>query len=98
MEHRALMVCEGAATKLECAADTQINITQAFYGRQDNVTCPHRTAMIDMGCASDTVLDDVSSMCNAHSACQFDIMVRVLGDPCPGTYKYAQLQYDCVRE
>ena len=46
--------CEGTALVLHCESMTTIRIQDAFYGRDDRVTCPHHnpSAMEDTGCSA----------------------------------------------
>ena len=93
-----VIACEGQTVSIECPADLVISTQQAFYGRQNDVTCPHDTAIRDLSCSDTAILDDVINLCDGHKNCTFDVMTHILGEPCPGTYKYLNFSYSCIRK
>lgn len=88
--------CEGGHLSLSCPEDSYLDITKAMYGRQDNnITCPHLTAMAHSNCTSNTSLLVPQTLCNGMTSCEIDAISYHFGDPCNGTYKYLQMEYSC---
>lgn len=98
LEEHTFTACEGEFRFLTCPFDTVIMVESTFYGRADNITCQHDTAMIDLNCSSAHILDDVTEICGSRVNCDLEVIASVLGDPCPGTYKYLTMTYQCVSE
>lgn len=81
---------------LSCPGTNRIIIQNALFGRQDwNITCSHPTAIHTANCSSSTALSIVQAACDGRSVCHIYPNSVVFGDPCPGTYKYLQVQYSC---
>jgi hypothetical protein len=90
------LACEGGHLSLACPADTFINISMAMFGRDDNnLTCPHATAMAHTSCASPTAYPAAMALCQGRRYCDIDAISYYFGDSCNGTYKYLRLEYAC---
>ena len=46
-------------------------------------------------CESDKSLDRVNDLCDDQESCKVQASNRIFGDPCPGTYKYLEVKYQC---
>ncbi|KAH3693797.1 hypothetical protein DPMN_081235 [Dreissena polymorpha] len=46
-------------------------------------------------CVSTTSTAKVQSLCNGQNLCRLTASNEILGDPCPGTYKYLEVTYAC---
>ncbi|XP_002730587.1 rhamnose-binding lectin-like [Saccoglossus kowalevskii] len=81
---------------LDCS-DKIIHINTANYGRTDGAsTCPH-THVSDTDCHSPTSLSVVQTYCEGRSFCSVPLEGATFGpDPCHGTYKYLEVDYECV--
>ena len=77
---------------LECSPDSRINVTDAMYGRQNRVTCPH-DEMTDINCNYDKSLEWVQERCQDNTICSVS---HPNTDPCVNTYKYLEVTYVCV--
>ncbi|OWF53527.1 L-rhamnose-binding lectin CSL3 [Mizuhopecten yessoensis] len=84
-------VCEGDEKIITC--DRGIEVVSARYGRFDRVTCLH-TAMSKVGCF-DEVLAKILSKCEGKATCALSPSNTEYGDPCPGTFKYLKVQFNC---
>ena len=90
-------VCEGSAMSIDCAGRGAgvVNIQDASYGRQEGPdVCPH-AATSNQDCHAVTSTDIVSDACQGETSCSLSATNGVFGDPCPGTYKYLTVNYDC---
>lgn len=101
--------CDGQVLHLSCALYEvgYITIEGAFYGRiTDGTLCPHNDSshVYDQSCSAtrETVKDLVESLCKERRNCDVDVEQDILnalkvgeGDPCPGGYKYLEVEYSC---
>ena len=88
------LACEGYKLNLVCPGEEVLHINSLEYGRSDNDTCQHPSInMTD--CVTSEPLEQVSNLCNGRPDCSIFIYNNLLGDPCPGTYKYLLLDHLC---
>ena len=91
--------CEGTELQLTCEPGTVISPVRANYGRFSIKTCnPTGNSGWSTRCIQPTSLRQVSTLCTGQTACSIDVTSSVFGDPCPGTYKYLEVHYTCVRQ
>merc|ERR1712130_473186 len=99
---KTVFSCEGSSLSLSCKSGTVISIIRANYGRFSNTVCPNnnkdKTLLWDTRCIQPTSLRVVSSLCQGEQSCSIPVSSRQFGDPCPGTQKYLELVYTCMRE
>lgn len=94
---RRELSCEGYAIDLRCPGSDVIMIETANYGRTDNKICdadPHQ--MDNINCYLPDAYKIISQRCNNRTQCVVVTGSDVFPDPCPGTYKYLEVQYECV--
>uniref|UniRef100_A0A8C6SHG4 SUEL-type lectin domain-containing protein n=1 Tax=Neogobius melanostomus TaxID=47308 RepID=A0A8C6SHG4_9GOBI len=82
------MECEQSTVDLTCSGKV-IRIHSADYGRSDGTTCSE-------GRPSHEIRFSLSFRCNEKDKCTVKAVNSEFGDPCPGTYKYLQLDFSCV--
>ena len=91
-------LCEGGDRLVRCPSPTQaLKVTRVFYGRRETSICPHDQA-IRTDCSSDTALERVRRVCEGRQFCHLTAADNFGPDPCPGVYKYLQVEYECVGE
>ncbi|XP_028392870.1 uncharacterized protein LOC114517373 [Dendronephthya gigantea] len=95
--------CEGEESWLGCDHDERINITNAFWGRDDFITCsqnvPSNHSTRQYSLDYDRVLMKVRETCNWRSRCEFFATRLFLNDVTkPQVYKYLRVVYECVPE
>merc|ERR1712130_56361 len=99
---KTVFSCEGSSLSLSCKSGTVISIIRANYGRFSNTVCPGNkkddNLLWDTRCIQPTSLRVVSSLCQGEQSCSIPVSSRQFGDPCPGTQKYLELVYTCMRE
>eukprot|EP00057_Strongylocentrotus_purpuratus_P032612 XP_788214.1 PREDICTED: L-rhamnose-binding lectin CSL3 [Strongylocentrotus purpuratus] len=87
--------CEGGALSLSCPSGTAIRINHANYGRTaGHGICPHRSIRTT-SCFASSSFSIVNNNCDGRTSCSVSATNGVFGDPCPGTYKYLQVDYSC---
>lgn len=87
------VVCENTNPIISCYS-TRIRLLSVYYGRYDTTTCPGPIQYIN--CFQDAT-STVMSICNETTSCTFSISNALVNhnDPCPGTVKYAVINYLC---
>ncbi|XP_069140448.1 polycystin-1-like protein 2 isoform X2 [Argopecten irradians] len=91
-----LVFCEHETISIECPAGEIINIKEAFYGRENDVTCTGPgTTVKTIACSSDVALEKYKEICHDKNSCSLQASNSVTGDPCGGTSKYARVSYTC---
>ncbi|XP_060071561.1 uncharacterized protein LOC132551440 [Ylistrum balloti] len=92
-----IVICEDFTKTIECPEGEVIDIQEAFYGREDRITCslPNKP-LTDTACSSPVALDRYKEICSNKTTCNVTASNSVTGDPCVNTYKYARITYSCV--
>ena len=82
------MVWENTRQSITCGTGRSIEILAANYGR---------TSTIISGeiCRAEISLSIVERTCNGKERCELFASNSVFGDPCPGPYKWLEVQYKC---
>lgn len=87
-------VCEGGSLYLYCPRGTYLEIFSANYGRLSSAICPGPGSN-NVNCESPNALSVVRNSCEGYPSCQLEAISDVFGDPCPGTYKYLEVNVGC---
>ncbi|KAG8014830.1 Adhesion G protein-coupled receptor L3, partial [Nibea albiflora] len=87
---RRELSCESYPIELRCPGTDVIMIESANYGRTDDKICDSDPAQMEN---TRCYLPDA---CNNRTQCAVVAGPDVFPDPCPGTYKYLEVQYECV--
>uniref|UniRef100_A0A8C5H1Q7 Adhesion G protein-coupled receptor L1-like n=2 Tax=Gouania willdenowi TaxID=441366 RepID=A0A8C5H1Q7_GOUWI len=94
---RRELACEGYPIELRCPGSDVIMIETANYGRTDDKICDADPfQMENVQCYQPDALKIMSQRCNNRTQCVVVAGSDVFPDPCPGTYKYLEIQYECV--
>ncbi|KAM6918715.1 adhesion G protein-coupled receptor L2b.1 isoform 4-T4 [Xenentodon cancila] len=94
---RRELSCEGYAIDLRCPGSDVIMIETANYGRTDDKICDADPfQMENVNCYLPDAYKIISQRCNNRTQCVVVTGSDVFPDPCPGTYKYLEVQYECV--
>ncbi|XP_048845272.1 adhesion G protein-coupled receptor L2-like isoform X2 [Brienomyrus brachyistius] len=94
---RRELSCEGYPIDLRCPGSDVIMIETANYGRTDNKICDADPfQMENTNCYLPDAYKIISQRCNNRTQCVVITGSDVFPDPCPGTYKYLEVQYQCV--
>ncbi|XP_038640782.1 adhesion G protein-coupled receptor L1-like isoform X5 [Scyliorhinus canicula] len=94
---RRELACEGYPIELRCPGSDVIMIESANYGRTDSKICDADIfQMENVECYLPDTFKIMSQRCNNRTQCVVVAGSDVFPDPCPGTYKYLEIQYECV--
>ncbi|XP_061635032.1 adhesion G protein-coupled receptor L2 isoform X11 [Phyllopteryx taeniolatus] len=94
---RRELSCEGYPIDLRCPGSDVITIESANYGRTDDKICDADPfQMENINCYLPEAYKIMSQRCNNRTQCIVITGSDVFPDPCPGTYKYLEVQYECV--
>ncbi|KAM6981796.1 rhamnose-binding lectin [Tautogolabrus adspersus] len=91
--------CEGNHVhRLSCDSGV-ISVQISLYGRTDTQTCsegkpPGQTSNTD--CSMSEAEGVLKKWCDGKTVCEFSSADFNVPDPCPGTFKYLQTDYDCL--
>ncbi|XP_052218374.1 L-rhamnose-binding lectin CSL3-like [Dreissena polymorpha] len=87
------IVCEGADICMNCPPGQKLVVGSAIFGRnQGDAICPCQQ-MFNTSCMSTTA--KAKSLCDGKSQCCLNANIIVFEDPCPGTYKYLEVDFAC---
>ncbi|XP_022248581.1 latrophilin Cirl-like [Limulus polyphemus] len=85
--------CEGNNLKISCENGQLIQLLRANYGRFSISICNEQGILNwSVKCASE------KSYFVIHESCIVNVTSNTFGDPCPETYKYLEVQYQCMLE
>ncbi|XP_017585494.1 PREDICTED: adhesion G protein-coupled receptor L2 isoform X11 [Corvus brachyrhynchos] len=94
---RRELSCEGYSIDLRCPGSDVIMIESANYGRTDDKICDADPfQMENTECFLPDAYKIMTQRCNNRTQCIVVTGSDVFPDPCPGTYKYLEVQYECV--
>ncbi|KAL1022901.1 hypothetical protein UPYG_G00033940 [Umbra pygmaea] len=94
---RRELSCEGYPIDLRCPGSDVIMVESANYGRTDDKICDADPfQMENINCYLPDAYKIMSQRCNNRTQCIVITGSDVFPDPCPGTYKYLEVQYECV--
>ncbi|KAL9985738.1 hypothetical protein ACROYT_G008178 [Oculina patagonica] len=92
---KSIAICETLKDTISCQDGKIIHVLQASYGRHDLVTCPHEY-IFTTNCHAGNSHGIVEATCAYEPSCELHADNSVFGDPCPDTYKYLMVKYQCV--
>ncbi|XP_072555717.1 adhesion G protein-coupled receptor L2 isoform X5 [Paramormyrops kingsleyae] len=94
---RRELSCDGYPIDLRCPGSDVIMVESANYGRTDDKICDADPfQMENINCYLPDAYKIMSQRCNNRTQCVVITGSDVFPDPCPGTYKYLEVQYECV--
>ncbi len=94
-------VCEHSRLTISCSEGQKIQVTHANYGRliPSSVYCPYYTSHDDRtDCISSNSQSVVQRQCDGEQTCTISASNSVFGDPCFNTYKYLEVEFNCVTD
>ncbi|KAH9515232.1 Adhesion G protein-coupled receptor L3 [Bulinus truncatus] len=92
--------CEDASLSLNCSRGEVLRIVRAHYGRFSLSVCNShgQTDGWRIDCFTNRAKDIISERCDGRNLCNVHVSSTVFSDPCPGTYKYAEVKFQCEKE
>ncbi|XP_019866672.2 L-rhamnose-binding lectin CSL2 [Aethina tumida] len=97
---QSLEACEGEDLTVQCNSGI-INILGANFGRTNSQTCSSdkpSNQITNITCLATGSLSIVQKQCNGVSSCRIPASTSQFGDPCPGTFKYLEVDYNCITD
>ena len=94
-----VIICEGNQGSLSCSESpgSTINVKSAIFGRTSSTVCLH-DQMEDTNCIASSYLTVVKNQCESKVSCALTSGKSIFdGDPCPGTNKYLEVEFDCKK-
>ena len=91
-----LVVCEGGTANLSCTHHAMIHVLSAMYGRKDNFTCHSYIPYATCEAQDQDSLRTVQKACEGWQTCLIWASNHIFVDPCPKSYKYLNLSYQCI--
>ncbi|XP_067138973.1 latrophilin Cirl-like isoform X3 [Centruroides vittatus] len=96
-KYRTAYACEGSELHISCDEGHLIHLIRANYGRFSISICnEHGSLDWSVDCTSHRSYYVVYERCSLMSSCTIAVTSETFGDPCPGTYKYLEVQYRCM--
>ncbi|XP_056588712.1 L-rhamnose-binding lectin CSL2-like [Triplophysa dalaica] len=93
-----LVTCESETARLSCDQGN-INVLSANYGRTNSSTCSTgkpANQLSNVQCRQSTSLSVLTTLCNGQQSCSIVVGNVAFTEPCPGTYKYLNVSYECI--
>nr|ATU82767.1 secreted Lectin-like protein [Pristhesancus plagipennis] len=89
--------CENEDLDIHCPDGTFLWISNAVYGRINPIICGGiNTKAKSNRCISEKSLSVVESKCDNLQQCKVRASNQIFGDPCVGTFKYLEVDYQCL--
>lgn len=96
-QHKTGYACEGSTLTISCNDTNHISLIRANFGRFTISLCnQHGNLDWSVNCMSHGSFAAIQVNCNRKSKCVLPASSAFFGDPCPGTYKYLEVHYECV--
>lgn len=94
---KTVYACEGRNLEITCETGRVIYLIRANYGRFSISICnEHGSLDWSVDCTSVLSYYVIYERCNHMSHCIVSASSDTFADPCPGTFKYLEVQYECV--
>ncbi|KAK9512857.1 hypothetical protein O3M35_001182 [Rhynocoris fuscipes] len=89
--------CENEVLDINCPDGSYLWISNAIYGRMNPIICSGANRNVRSNrCKSDKSMSVVESRCDNLQHCRVPANNQMFGDPCYGTYKYLEVDYQCL--
>nr|WFD50016.1 alpha-tectorin-like protein [Paracentrotus lividus] len=90
------IICQDNPVMLNCRGGCFINVLSASYGRSTGRDICAADNIGDQSCHEPTSLGVVMSKCQGHAKCELWANGEYFPDPCPATFKYLEVEYECL--
>lgn len=83
---------------IRCDRGSVIDVIRANYGRQSTSECnpEGNSPILTTNCASENSFEIVNAKCDNQQRCSIEATNNIFGDPCQGTFKYLDVEYQCI--
>ncbi|XP_040061759.2 adhesion G protein-coupled receptor L1 [Ixodes scapularis] len=97
--YKTAYACEGSQLSFACPEGQLISLIRANYGRFSISICnEHGTLDWSVDCKSNRSYNVIRERCHLNTSCRVLVDSLTFGDPCPGTFKYLEVQFRCQLE
>ncbi|KAG0410106.1 hypothetical protein HPB47_012776, partial [Ixodes persulcatus] len=94
--YKTAYACEGSQLSFACPEGQLIALIRANYGRFSISICnEHGTLDWSVDCKSNRSYNVIRERCHLNTSCRVLVDSLTFGDPCPGTFKYLEVQFRC---
>nr|XP_027202423.1 latrophilin Cirl-like isoform X3 [Dermatophagoides pteronyssinus] len=97
--YHTLYACEGNSLEIQCDEGTHINLIRANFGRFSISVC-NEQGNVDwsVNCMAHRSFRVIQESCGSKNYCKLPASTTMFDDPCPGTLKYLEAHYQCVKD
>ena len=88
--------CEGSHLLLECPEGQSLHVLEAFFGREDNLTCGGDVGYEGEVCSADDPLTLIRPLCEGRRSCPLYATSLIFGDPCGEVQMYLKVRFMCA--
>lgn len=96
-KYNTTYACEGSQISISCdRPGTEINVIRSNFGRFSITIC-NSQGVLDwsVNCFSKNTVELIKRACNGQRQCLLQASTDLFGNPCPSTYKYLEVHYEC---
>lgn len=96
-KYNTTYACEGSQMAINCdQPGTEINVIRSNFGRFSITIC-NAQGVLDwsVNCFSKNTVELIKRACNGQRQCLLQASTDLFGNPCPSTYKYLEVHYEC---
>ncbi|OQR68206.1 latrophilin Cirl-like [Tropilaelaps mercedesae] len=99
IQYKTEYACEGSTLNISCKDNYVIHLVRANYGRLSVSICnPLAKSEWSVNCMSWKSHLIMEKKCMNKQTCSVQVSAKNFDDPCPGTIKYLEVQYNCTLE
>jgi len=99
-KYNTTYACEGSQLTINCdQAGSEINVIRSNFGRFSISIC-NSQGVLDwsVNCFSKNTVELIRRACNGQRQCLLQASTELFGNPCPNTYKYLEVHYECTNK
>ena len=97
-KYNTTYACEGSQLTINCdQPGSEINVIRSNFGRFSISIC-NSQGVLDwsVNCFSKNTVELIRRACNGQRQCLLQASTDLFGNPCPSTYKYLEVHYECT--
>lgn len=99
-KYNTTYACEGSQLTINCdQPGSEINVIRSNFGRFSISIC-NAQGILDwsVNCFSKNTVELIRRACNGQRQCLLQASTELFGNPCPNTYKYLEVHYECTNK
>jgi len=99
-KYNTTYACEGSSLTINCdQPGSEINVIRSNFGRFSISIC-NAQGVLDwsVNCFSKNTVELIRRACNGQRQCLLQASTELFGNPCPATYKYLEVHYECTNK